>query len=102
MLVCRASPYQQVCNSQLPVDELRVLPGLLQGILFVSDSSSLCEGVLAYKCGPIFAGLTGATLAAYTIFTFSFTQVSESTTNLPTRLTTAWICCWPFRVLHAV
>ena len=49
----------------------------------------LRKGVLAYKCGPIFAGLTGATLAAYTIFTFSFTQVSSSTTSSPTRLTSS-------------
>lgn len=32
-------------------------------------------GVLAYRCGPLFAALTGGTLAAYTAFTFSFTQV---------------------------
>lgn len=35
----------------------------------------LVAGVLAYKCGPVFAALTGGTLALYTLFTFSFTQV---------------------------
>lgn len=35
---------------------------------------ALVAGILAYKCGPAFAGLTAATLAAYTAFTFSITQ----------------------------
>jgi len=35
---------------------------------------SLVAGILAYKCGPSFAALTGATMAAYTAFTFSITQ----------------------------
>ena len=95
-------------NPQMLVDEWQVLPGLLQGILVVSDSSRLRKGVLAYKCGPIFAGLTGATLAAYTIFTFSFTQVSFSTTSAPTRLTTSsalqsvtcCMVCYPAEMLH--
>ena len=34
-------------------------------------------GVLSYRCGPLFAALTGGTLAAYTAFTFSFTQVLQ-------------------------
>lgn len=36
---------------------------------------ALVAGILAYKCGPGFAALTGATIAAYTAFTFSITQV---------------------------
>lgn len=36
---------------------------------------SLVAGILAYKCGPEFAVLTGGTIAAYTAFTFSVTQV---------------------------
>lgn len=35
---------------------------------------SLVAGILAYKCGPSFAALTGATMVAYTAFTFSITQ----------------------------
>lgn len=31
-------------------------------------------GMLAYKCGPAFAGLTGAVIAAYTAFTIGITQ----------------------------
>ncbi len=30
--------------------------------------------MLAYKCGPAFAGLTGAVIAAYTAFTIGITQ----------------------------
>ena len=33
----------------------------------------LVSGILAYKCGPMFAGLSIATLAAYTWFTFTMT-----------------------------
>lgn len=35
---------------------------------------SLVAGILAYKCGPAFAGLTAATIASYTAFTFAVTQ----------------------------
>lgn len=37
---------------------------------------TLVAGILAYKCGPSFAILTGATLTAYTAFTFAITSVS--------------------------
>ena len=30
--------------------------------------------MLAYKCGPAFAGLTGVVIAAYTAFTIGITQ----------------------------
>lgn len=36
---------------------------------------SLVAGILAYKCGPQFAALTAATIAAYTYYTFTVTQV---------------------------
>lgn len=35
---------------------------------------ALVAGVLAYKCGPAFAALTGVTIALYTAFTFAITQ----------------------------
>lgn len=35
---------------------------------------TLVAGILAYKCGPAFAGLTATTIAAYTAFTFGVTQ----------------------------
>ena len=38
---------------------------------------TLVAGILAYKCGPSFAILTGATLTAYTAFTFAITSVSS-------------------------
>lgn len=34
---------------------------------------SMVAGILAYKCGPSFAILTAATIAAYTAFTFKTT-----------------------------
>ena len=37
-------------------------------------SSVVLTGMLAYKCGPAFAGLTGAVIAAYTAFTIGITQ----------------------------
>lgn len=37
---------------------------------------ALVAGILAYKCGPAFAGLTAGTIVAYTAFTFSITQAS--------------------------
>ncbi len=46
----------------------------LQGCSINGESVGTA-GVLAFKCGPLFAALTGGTLAAYTAFTFSFTQV---------------------------
>jgi hypothetical protein len=36
---------------------------------------ALVAGILAVKCGAPFAALTGATIVAYTAFTFSITQV---------------------------
>ncbi|CAK0785121.1 hypothetical protein CVIRNUC_008327 [Coccomyxa viridis] len=35
---------------------------------------TLVAGMLAYKCGPAFAGLTGVVIAAYTAFTIGITQ----------------------------
>ena len=37
---------------------------------------SLVAGILAYKCGPAFAGLTAATITLYTLVTFAVTSVS--------------------------
>lgn len=37
---------------------------------------SLVAGILAYKCGPAFAGLTGGTILLYTLVTFGITSVS--------------------------
>ena len=37
---------------------------------------ALVGGILAVKCGPVFAGLTAGTIVAYAIFTFAITQVS--------------------------
>ncbi len=37
---------------------------------------SLVAGILAYKCGPAFAGLTAATITLYTLVTFGITSVS--------------------------
>ena len=42
-----------------------------------SPFDDLSAGILAWKCGPAFAGLTAATIALYTAFTFSVTQVWE-------------------------
>ncbi len=39
---------------------------------------SLVAGILAYKCGPAFAGLTAATITLYTLVTFGITSVSLS------------------------
>ena len=36
---------------------------------------SMVAGILAYRCGPSFAALTAATIAAYTAFTFAVTAV---------------------------
>eukprot|EP00887_Chlorella_sp_A99_P007179 scaffold2.g7179.t1 len=63
----------------------RILDRGSRGINFVMSSMvfnvvptalevSMVAGILAYKCGPAFAGLTAATIAAYTYFTFSVTQ----------------------------
>ncbi|KAK9835734.1 hypothetical protein WJX74_007020 [Apatococcus lobatus] len=35
---------------------------------------ALVSGILAVKCGPVFAGLTAGTIVAYAIFTFAITQ----------------------------
>jgi hypothetical protein len=43
---------------------------------------ALVGGILAYKCGPAFAALTGGTIAAYTAFTLAITQVGP-----------AWLAC---------
>lgn len=37
---------------------------------------SLVAAILAYKCGPAFAGLTAATITLYTLVTFGITSVS--------------------------
>ena len=36
---------------------------------------TMVAGILAYRCGPSFAALTAATIAAYTAFTFAVTAV---------------------------
>lgn len=45
---------------------------------------ALVSGILAVKCGPVFAGLTAGTIVAYGIFTFAVTQVSRSRPGLAT------------------
>jgi ABC-type transport system involved in Fe-S cluster assembly fused permease/ATPase subunit len=47
---------------------------------------TMVAGILAYRCGPSFAALTAATIAAYTAFTFAVTavrSVAKDTTSLP-------------------
>lgn len=44
---------------------------------------SLVAGILAYKCGPAFAGLTAATITLYTLVTFAITSVSVSAAPTP-------------------
>ena len=45
---------------------------------------SLVAGILAYKCGPAFAGLTAATITLYTLVTFGITSVSLAPLLVPT------------------
>ena len=44
---------------------------------------ALVSGILAIKCGPVFAGLTAGTIVAYAIFTFAITQVRSCATHAP-------------------
>lgn len=44
---------------------------------------SLVAGILAYKCGPAFAGLTAATITLYTLVTFAITSVSPPSSSPP-------------------
>ena len=68
MTYCKSNP--SVCNKQgnLLVQVFNVVPTFLE--------VSLVAGILAYKCGPAFAGLTAATITLYTLVTFAITSVS--------------------------
>ena len=43
---------------------------------------SLVAGILAYKCGPAFAGLTAGTITLYTLVTFGITSVGHLAVTL--------------------
>eukprot|EP00056_Hartaetosiga_gracilis_P013204 m.216634 g.216634 ORF g.216634 m.216634 type:complete len:625 (+) comp13808_c3_seq1:1549-3423(+) len=51
-----------------------VLGSLLFNVTPILLEVSLVTGILAYKCGPMFAGVTLATMGAYTAFTIIVTQ----------------------------
>jgi hypothetical protein len=53
---------------------------------------ALVAGILAVKCGAPFAALTGATIVAYTAFTFSITQVGLLAGC--GRWLGCWLGCW--------
>ena len=65
-----AKEKRRTCNKQgnLLVQVFNVVPTFLE--------VSLVAGILAYKCGPAFAGLTAATITLYTLVTFAITSVS--------------------------
>ena len=54
---------------------------------------ALVAGILAVKCGAPFAALTGATIVAYTAFTFSITQVGLLAGCVCCRAA-AWAAVW--------
>ena len=41
---------------------------------FLKAGKCFVAGILAWKCGPVFAVLTGGTIVAYTAFTLAVTQ----------------------------
>lgn len=51
-----------------------VLNSLIFNVLPIALEVSMVTGLLAYSCGPIFAGVTLASIGAYTGFTFAITQ----------------------------
>ncbi|KAL6774149.1 ATM2 [Auxenochlorella protothecoides x Auxenochlorella symbiontica] len=51
-----------------------VLSSMVFNLVPTALEVALVAGVLAYKCGPAFAALTGVTIALYTAFTFAITQ----------------------------
>ena len=51
-----------------------IMSSMVFNVLPTALEVSLVAGILAYKCGPAFAGLTAGTIAAYTAFTFWVTQ----------------------------
>ena len=51
-----------------------ILSSMVFNVVPTALEISLVAGILAYKCGPAFAGLTAATMGTYTIFTFGVTQ----------------------------
>jgi len=55
-------------EARLMVQVFNVVPTFLE--------VSLVAGILAYKCGPAFAGLTAATITLYTLVTVGITSVS--------------------------
>jgi hypothetical protein len=55
---------------------------------------ALVAGILAYKCGPAFAGLTAGTIVAYTAFTFSITQVNRTINRGVISVVIVGLGCW--------
>lgn len=53
-----------------------ILSSMVFNVVPTALEVTLVAAILAWKCGPALAGLTGATLAAYVAFTFAVTQVS--------------------------
>ncbi|PRW21021.1 ABC transporter B family member mitochondrial [Chlorella sorokiniana] len=51
-----------------------ILSSMVFNVVPTAFEVALVAGILAYKCGPAFAGLTAGTIVAYTAFTFSITQ----------------------------
>ena len=51
-----------------------ILSSMVFNVVPTAFEVSLVAGILAYKCGPAFAGLTAATIVTYTAFTFGVTQ----------------------------
>ena len=51
-----------------------ILSSMVVNVIPTALEVSLVAGILAYKCGPAFVGLTAGTMAAYTAFTFGITQ----------------------------
>lgn len=51
-----------------------ILSSMVFNVVPTAFEVSLVAGILAYKCGPAFAGLTAVTIASYTAFTLGVTQ----------------------------
>lgn len=51
-----------------------MLNSLVFNVLPIALEVSMVTGLLAYSCGPLFAGVTLASIGAYTGFTFGITQ----------------------------
>lgn len=51
-----------------------ILSSMVFNVVPTALEVSLVAGILAWKCGPALAALTGGTLVVYTVFTFTVTQ----------------------------